>query len=163
VNFEWDPPKASQNQLKHGVSFHEAATVFEDPLAMTYNDPDHSISERRFITAGMSEAGRVLIVAHADRAEGIRVMSARKTTRRERNAMKPKNEKQKRGDEPRREYDLSKLQGGIRGKYSARFKAGTNIVLLSPDVAEYFSDDQSVNSALRKLIRLSKSPVRRAP
>ena len=84
MNFEWDSPKASRNQLKHGVSFHEAATVFGDPLATTYNDPDHSISERRFITVGMSEAGRVLIVSHVDRAEKIRIISARKTTRRER-------------------------------------------------------------------------------
>ena len=76
--------------------------------------------------------------------------------------MKKKNEKQKRGDELRREYDLSKLKGGIRGKYTERFNAGTNLVLLSPDVAEYFSDDQSVNKALRKLIRVSKAPLRRA-
>jgi uncharacterized DUF497 family protein len=84
VNFEWDPRKAAQNRRKHRVSFHEAATVFGDPLAMTYHDPDHSISEQRFITVGMSNAGRLLMVAHADRAENVRIVSARKTTLRER-------------------------------------------------------------------------------
>jgi hypothetical protein len=75
--------------------------------------------------------------------------------------MKKKNEKQKLGDELRSEYDLSKLRG-VRGKYTARYMAGTNLELLSPDVAKYFTDDQSANTALRKLIRVSKSPLRRA-
>ena len=56
MNFEWDPDKATQNYRKHRVSFHEAATVFADPLAVTYHDPDHSLSEE--------QTGRVLIVAH---------------------------------------------------------------------------------------------------
>jgi len=58
VNFEWDAGKAAQNRRKHGVSFHEAASVFGDPLAMTYQDPDHSTEEQRLITVGTSnEAG----------------------------------------------------------------------------------------------------------
>jgi uncharacterized DUF497 family protein len=84
VNFEWDPGKARQNRRKHRVSFQEAASVFGDPLAISYPDPDHSMSEERFITVGMSGASRVLIVAHADRHENIRIISARKTTQRER-------------------------------------------------------------------------------
>jgi uncharacterized DUF497 family protein len=84
VNFEWDPSKAAQNRRKHGVSFREAATVFGDPLALTYQDPDHSSEEQRFITVGMSSFGRLLIVAHADRGESIRIINARKTTVRER-------------------------------------------------------------------------------
>ena len=84
MDFEWDPDKAAQNLRKHGVSFQEAATVFGDPLALTYHDPDHSISEQRFITVGMSSAGRVLIVAHTDRRENVRIIGVRKTTRRER-------------------------------------------------------------------------------
>jgi len=71
VNFEWDPGKARQNRRKHRISFQEAATVFGDPLALTYSDPDHSQSEQRFITVGMSSAGRVLIIAHVDRNENI--------------------------------------------------------------------------------------------
>ncbi len=63
--------------------------------------------------------------------------------------MKKKTEKK---DELRREYELRKLRGGVRGKYAARYRTGTNLVLLSPDVAEYFPDDKSVNAALRALI-----------
>jgi hypothetical protein len=74
--------------------------------------------------------------------------------------MKKKTEKRERRDELRREYDLSKLKGGVRGKYFARYRAGTNLVLLSPDVAEYFPDEQSVNTALRGLIRVAKGRLR---
>jgi uncharacterized DUF497 family protein len=84
VRFEWAPGKARQNRRKHRVSFQEAATVFGDFLAVTYPDPDHSTSEQRFITVGMSSAGRVLIVAHEDLNENVRIISARKTTQRER-------------------------------------------------------------------------------
>jgi uncharacterized DUF497 family protein len=91
VNFEWDPGKARQNRRKHRISFQEAATVFGDPLAVTYPDPDHSTSEQRFITVGMSSAGQVLIVAHVDRSENIRIVSARKTTKRERKQYEEKN------------------------------------------------------------------------
>jgi uncharacterized DUF497 family protein len=84
VNFEWDPSKAAQNRRKLGVSFHEAATAFGDPLALTYQDPDHSFEEQRFIAVGMSSAGRLLILAHADRGESIRIISARKATVHER-------------------------------------------------------------------------------
>jgi uncharacterized DUF497 family protein len=91
VNFEWDPGKARQNRRKHRISFQEAATVFGDPLAVTYPDPDHSTSEQRFITVGMSSAGQVLIVAHVDRSENIRIISARKTTKRERKQYEEKN------------------------------------------------------------------------
>jgi len=76
--------------------------------------------------------------------------------------MKRRPEKRKAGDELRREYDLSRLKGGVRGKYVERYRAGTNLVLLSPDVAEYFPDEQSVNTALRTLIHMAKGPIRRA-
>lgn len=84
MTFEWDVRKAARNCRTHGITFHEAATVFGDPLALTFDDPDHSISEQRFITVGISTAGELLIVAHADRDENIRIISARKTTLRER-------------------------------------------------------------------------------
>ncbi len=76
--------------------------------------------------------------------------------------MKKKTDKRERRDELRREYDLSRLKGGVRGKYISRYRAGTNLVLLSPDVAEYFPDEQSVNKALRALIHAAKGAVRRA-
>jgi uncharacterized DUF497 family protein len=84
VNFEWDPGKAEQNRRKHRVSFHEPATVFGDPISVTYPDPDRSTSEQRFITVGMLSVDRVLVVAHTDRNEIVRIISARKRTRRER-------------------------------------------------------------------------------
>ncbi|HYL85578.1 MAG TPA: hypothetical protein VE263_15185 [Candidatus Angelobacter sp.] len=76
--------------------------------------------------------------------------------------MKKRNEKRDGRDGLRREYDLSKLKGGVRGKYTARYRAGTNLVLLSPDVAAYFPDERSVNTALRTLIHSAKRPLRRA-
>ena len=74
--------------------------------------------------------------------------------------MRKRTEKRQLRNELRREYDLSKLKGMVRGKYAAHYRAGTNLVLLSPDVAEYFPDEQSVNTALRTLIHVAKSPVR---
>ena len=84
MNFEWDPRKEAKNRKKHRVSFHEAAPVFGDPLAVTYHDPDHSEEEQRFISIGVSNSSRLLIVAHTDRGERIRIISARVATVRER-------------------------------------------------------------------------------
>ena len=82
--YEWDPEKAEANLRKHGVSFEEAATVFLDPLAVTYPDPDHSDEEDREITIGHSGKQRVLFVSHCQRGDRIRLLSARKATQRER-------------------------------------------------------------------------------
>ena len=82
--FEWDRGKARRNLSKHRVSFVEAASAFADDLSVTYDDPDHSTEEDRQITIGLSGRGRLLIIAHADRGERIRIISARETTRGER-------------------------------------------------------------------------------
>jgi len=66
----------------------------------------------------------------------------------------------KSADDLRAEYDFSKLKGGVRGKYAKRFQKGTNLVLLSPDVAKYFPDEQSVNAALRSLVGIAKAELR---
>ena len=92
MNFGWDPGKARKNCRKHRVSFEEAATVFGDPLALTFPDPDHSETEHRFITVGVSSAKRVLIVAHTERGETLRIISARKVTQRERKHYEENNE-----------------------------------------------------------------------
>ncbi|MBA3322843.1 MAG: BrnT family toxin [Pyrinomonadaceae bacterium] len=84
MRFEWDEEKAARNLAKHGVSFLEAATVFGDPLSDTFDDPDHSVAERRFLIIGMSQEGRMLIVAHLDDGELVRIISAREPTRGER-------------------------------------------------------------------------------
>ncbi len=84
MNFEWDPQKAARNPRKHGVSFSEAATVFSDDLSITNYDPDHSKIEDRYITVGWSSRHRLLMVAHADRNNRIRIISARELTSTER-------------------------------------------------------------------------------
>lgn len=80
----WDPRKRAVNRRKHRIDFDEAATVFVDPLATTFPDPDHSEDEERYVTIGLSARGRVLVVAHTDAGEEIRVISARRATRHER-------------------------------------------------------------------------------
>jgi uncharacterized protein len=84
LKFEWDARKADENIKKHGVMFEEASTIFCDPLSITVRDASHSDSEDRFVTIGVSEQHRLLVVAHTDRGNTIRLVSARKVTRRER-------------------------------------------------------------------------------
>lgn len=84
MEFEWNQNKAKLNLEKHGVSFEEAATVFNDPLSITFPDPDHSIRENRYVIIGVSRFGQLLVIAHTDRIEKVRLISARKVTRQER-------------------------------------------------------------------------------
>ncbi|MCP4657538.1 MAG: BrnT family toxin [bacterium] len=86
LDFEWDPDKAQRNLRNHRVAFREAATVFRDPLGITGYDPDHSEEEDRYMTIGASTTGRLLMVAHTDRHDRIRIISARELTRLERQA-----------------------------------------------------------------------------
>ena len=81
---EWDPEKAASNLAKHGVDFHEAGTVLDDPLSVTFADPDHSLNEQRFLTIGASLSRRILVVAHTDRGEAVRLISGRPATPTER-------------------------------------------------------------------------------
>lgn len=80
MQFEWDRDKAKRNLRKHKVSFDEAATVFYDPLSATFDDPDHSVDEQRFITIGYSSHGRLLVVSHTERGSTLRIISARLAT-----------------------------------------------------------------------------------
>ncbi|MDY6987362.1 MAG: BrnT family toxin [Thermodesulfobacteriota bacterium] len=84
MHFEWDPEKAKKNLKKHSVSFEEAVTVFYDPLSATFDDPDHSIGEYRYITIGFSSRKSLLVVAHAERGGSLRIISARPATAHER-------------------------------------------------------------------------------
>ena len=85
IVFDWDLRKAKSNRAKHGVSFEEGSTVFGDPLSLTIADPAYSRPvEERFVTIGNSYLGRLLVVVHRDEDENIRIISARKGTRRER-------------------------------------------------------------------------------
>jgi uncharacterized DUF497 family protein len=84
MRFEWDPKKAAANLKKHGVSFQEAATVFGDPLAVTFQDPDHSEDEERQVTFGLSLQRRHIVVSHTERKDLTRIISARPMRRKER-------------------------------------------------------------------------------
>ena len=85
MRFEWDPPKAVANLKKHQISFEDAQSVFYDEFAFQFFDDLHSSGEERFLMLGMSSAARLLIVCHCERESGavIRIISARKATRRE--------------------------------------------------------------------------------
>ena len=82
-NFEWDPGKAEKNIRKHDVSFDEASSVFDDPLFITLLDEEHSKDEERYITIGISDKNQLLLVAHTERENRIRIISARKATKHE--------------------------------------------------------------------------------
>ena len=84
MEFEWDPKKAEASKRKHKVSFHEGASVFGDPLAITFTDPDHSEDEERYITFGLSIQRRLLVVSHAGRGNKTRIISVRRMSRKER-------------------------------------------------------------------------------
>lgn len=85
MEFEWDESKAATNFKKHGVSFEEAKTVFDNPLAVIFDDQTHSsINEQREIIIGHSRQNRLLLVSFTERSNNIRIISARLATRRER-------------------------------------------------------------------------------
>lgn len=84
LEFEWDPAKAEENWKKHGVAFEEALAVFADPLARIFDDPDHSTDETREIIIGHSEKQRLLLVSFTEQAAKVRIIGARRATRRER-------------------------------------------------------------------------------
>jgi uncharacterized DUF497 family protein len=86
MKFEWDKKKAKSNHAKHGVSFDEAATVFDDPLYIDFFDPKHSDDEHRYIRVGCSEQRRVLVVSYTERNDNVRLISARVATSNERQA-----------------------------------------------------------------------------
>jgi uncharacterized DUF497 family protein len=86
MQFEWNKNKAVKNLSKHGVSFEEAKTVFDDPLYVDFYDPDHSEGEERYLIVGESDRGRLLIVSYTERGDSVRLISAREVTRTEREA-----------------------------------------------------------------------------
>jgi hypothetical protein len=91
LNFQWDENKARTNLGKHGVSFEEATTVFGDPLSLTIPDPSHSQVEDRLIVLGKSHQQKILVVVHTERGDSIRIISARRASRRERKSYEESN------------------------------------------------------------------------
>ena len=86
--FEWDDQKAASNVLKHGVSFDEAVSVFGDAMALTFSDTEHAEVEERSRTYGVSSKERLLVVIHTERRNCIRIVSARKATKYEKDIYK---------------------------------------------------------------------------
>lgn len=161
MHFEWDPKKATANRRKQGVTFEEATSALRDVFSATAHNPDHSDNEERFVTFGVSFQGRLLAVSHADRGEAIRIISARLATNAERQIYEEV--KSAMTDELRPEYKRSDFGEIVRGKYAARIKKESNVVLLEPDIAATFPNDEAVNKALRYLLEVAKastSPTR---
>lgn len=82
--FSWSTEKESGNRKKHGVTFEEAMSAFSDPLSVTISDPLHSRIESRYLLTGLTASGRLLVVAHVERGDNVRIINARLATRRER-------------------------------------------------------------------------------
>ena len=157
MEFEWDRRKAKYNLRKHGVSFEEASTVFDDLLADFYEDPDHSVHEKRFLHQfeGDCFMSPSLIEIRASESLVRDCLQSKK-----RKFMKKKRDEF--SDEMRPEYDVRKLKFVGRGIYAERYRSGTNIVLLDPDIRAAFPDDESVNEALRVIAKAAKQQASRA-
>jgi uncharacterized DUF497 family protein len=152
VVFNWDPRKATTNRKKHGIDFHEATTVLNDTLSNTFPDPDHSTpADTRFVTVGTSDRGRVLVVVHTERARVVRHAEPPVESKL---FMKKRNRKP---SEMRAEYDFANMKGRVRGKYVKRYRAGTNLVLLDPEVYKAFPTSKAVNQALRAVLTITKA------
>lgn len=152
MEFEWDPRKEQGNQKNHGISFNEAATAFDDELQLTISDPDHSLGEQRYLTIATDVSSsyltqRMLMIAFASSAREVQPLESGEP-------MKKVNDVAA-GDDMRDEYDF---RGGVRGKYFERYRRGTNLVLLEPDLAKVFRDSEAVNRALRQFLSEHAEP-----
>ena len=150
ILFVWDRRKAAANLRKHDVSFEEAAQIFGDPLLLTVSDREHSEREERFFSIGQSWAHRLIAVSHQESGNKF-VLSAREKRR---GGKRGDMRKAKSTDAPEMPAEID-FSGGERGRYAKRFAEGTNLVMLEPDVAEAFPDSESVNAALRVVLRAS--------
>jgi len=150
--FEWDADKAAANLRKHGVPFDEAVTAFNDRLSILLPDPDHSAGEERYLVMGLSTRDRLLVVAlSSGRHEPESLAQDSLTDASAMTMKKAKGKPQVRDvdrDTMRPEYDFSQ---GVRGVTAARYREGTNIIVLDPELMDVFPDSDAVNEALRAL------------
>jgi uncharacterized protein len=159
MRFEWDSAKAASNLRKHGVSFEEAVSVFYDLLAATGADPDHSEDEARFVTFGISSAGRLLVVSHTERGQPSALSAlVVQPSRRGVSMKKAKGSL----DEFRAEYKRSDFKKLERGKYYERVQESSNVVVLDPEVAAVFPNSDAVNKALHSLMEVGSEVSRLA-
>jgi len=148
--FDWDENKAKSNLDKHGVSFDEATSVFDDPLFLTFSDTENSIHEQRFIIIGESTKGKLLVVL-TQKDKTIHASSA--PVQLHARNVKHMNQNFEMEDDLRPEYDFTKMTVVARGQGRKRSTVAIN---LDPDVAKLFPDSSAVNEGLRLLIRLIK-------
>jgi len=160
VTYEWDPIKAAANAKKHRVAFEEAASVFLDPSALTFSPstPKRKIAKSRSVVP----RGNACSSWHTLRARTASESSAHDGRPAGSRPSMRKELAKRRSDDLRPEYDLARLKGGVRGKYYKQAAAGTNLVLLEPDVARAFPDSTSVNRALRLLQEVATKSSRNA-
>jgi uncharacterized DUF497 family protein len=144
--FEWDPAKARANVRWHGVSFEQAASAFYDDLAATIQDPDHSALEQRELLIGFTADQRLtsLVTPSGVRGSESSVLDW------PRGMSDADTNSDSQADEMRAEYDFSKA---VRGKYAERARKGSNVVVIEDDLKSEFPNSESVNAALRELIR----------
>ena len=148
MEFEWDLAKAAANHTKHGVTFEEAQSVFDDPFYIDFYDPDHSDDGNRYLVVGRSVASRLLVISYTERNGKTRLISARPTTRQEQRDYEEGQNKME--DNLRPEYELRRLR--IRKTGPARTHFAGLLVALEPDVASAFPNADAVNKALRSLL-----------
>ena len=149
MEFECDKDKAASNEKKHGITFSEATTIFGDPLELAISDPEHHQQSIDF-SASANPIKDIYWWYRIPRDTKTESASSapEKPPGRSSNIMNKATEE----DEMRSEYDFS---DGIRGKHYRAYRQGTNMVFLEPDIAEIFKDSESVNHALRMLIKLA--------
>ncbi|MGA2737858.1 MAG: BrnT family toxin [Bryobacteraceae bacterium] len=163
MRFEWNGRKAAANIWKHGIAFDEAASVFFDPLSTTGSDPDHSFDERRFVTFGLSSKGRRRpFRTSLERMERLFESSrrARQLGQRERFMKKTK---KLAPDELRAEYKRSDSPSLVRGKYINRLRDSSNVVVIDPELADFFPNGNAVNAALRSLAEIARRTAHVGP
>ena len=156
--YDWDAAKAARNLKKHGVTFEEAGSVFGDPLACTFPDPDHSIGELRFLTFGMSITSAYLSCL----TSSTHTVFTSSTPERSPHLSAKSGETSKAPplDTLRAEYQRKDLGPGVRGKYLKQHAQGTNLVLLQPEVTKVFSTPAAVNEALLGLMQVAQRAAR---
>lgn len=149
--FEWDDAKGRANLRKHGVSLEEAMTVFLDQLAVPFEEPAHPA---RLVLIGESSLSRVLLVVFTERAPGgiIRIISARRANKREREPMPNETEPSKRSLRDIPEIDFATAKRLSRGKYAEKARRSFAVAIVEPALFARFGSSQAINAALRALV-----------
>jgi uncharacterized DUF497 family protein len=156
--FEWDDDKAVSNFEKHGVSFELASEVFDDPQSLTVPDLFHSDDEEREMSVGTTMFHHVLVVNHTTRGERIRIISARRATRKEKARYMDKKNSYIHDDGPDsldHEIDFSK---GVRGKFHNPKNSTTVLCRIDEEVVKHFPTNEDLNNALRAIIAEGRAP-----